>query len=296
MASVASELVEGVTAHVQSDSLEDAWEICAESAYFPNNLHNPWLSMVQWLCLWKYLATFCRSYFCYLLHLLRGFGNERLSCTGTCEWLFVLFFIVYFIRFCHVLWLVVGECILLEGERSTRPSVLSTLCPVKLCCASIVLTLTTNDDHNINILPSGHAELRDCSPMRCWQVMHFCVFIHFVLHMRLASDMAHLSLQVYPQLDAGCWVSSCKQTDQSWPPIYRTGRQSVNVLTQFVYDAIQVIAEYVLMLDRAWFSDLYFCCSPQAVCIMKLCYITVQLQCSQLIRVNKTITDILIYL
>jgi hypothetical protein len=30
--------------------------------------------------------------------------------------------------------------------------------------------------------------------------------------MRLASDLAHLSLQVYRQLDAGCWVSSYKQT------------------------------------------------------------------------------------
>jgi len=38
MASVASELIEEVTAHVQSDSLEDAWEICADGTYFPNNL------------------------------------------------------------------------------------------------------------------------------------------------------------------------------------------------------------------------------------------------------------------
>jgi len=39
MASVASQLIEEVTAHAQSDSLEDAREICADGTYFPNNLH-----------------------------------------------------------------------------------------------------------------------------------------------------------------------------------------------------------------------------------------------------------------
>ena len=38
MASVASKLIEEVTAHAQSDSLEDAREICADGSYFPNNL------------------------------------------------------------------------------------------------------------------------------------------------------------------------------------------------------------------------------------------------------------------
>ena len=38
MASVASQLIEEVTAHAQSESLEDAREICADSTYFPNNL------------------------------------------------------------------------------------------------------------------------------------------------------------------------------------------------------------------------------------------------------------------
>jgi len=38
MASVASKLIEEVTAHAQSDSLEDAREICAGGTYFPNNL------------------------------------------------------------------------------------------------------------------------------------------------------------------------------------------------------------------------------------------------------------------
>jgi len=40
MVSVASQLIEEVTAHAQSDSLEDAREICADGTYFPNNLHS----------------------------------------------------------------------------------------------------------------------------------------------------------------------------------------------------------------------------------------------------------------
>jgi len=38
MASVASQLIEEVTAHAQNDSLEDVREICTDSTYFPNNL------------------------------------------------------------------------------------------------------------------------------------------------------------------------------------------------------------------------------------------------------------------
>ena len=38
MASVASQLLKEVTAHAQSDSLEDAREICADGTYVPNNL------------------------------------------------------------------------------------------------------------------------------------------------------------------------------------------------------------------------------------------------------------------
>ena len=41
MASVASQLIEEVTAHAQSDSLEDARERCADGTYFPNNLRIP---------------------------------------------------------------------------------------------------------------------------------------------------------------------------------------------------------------------------------------------------------------
>ena len=38
MASVGSQLIEKVTAHAQSDNLEDAREMCADGTYFPNNL------------------------------------------------------------------------------------------------------------------------------------------------------------------------------------------------------------------------------------------------------------------
>jgi hypothetical protein len=38
MTSVASQLIEEVTAHAQSDSLEDAQEICPDGTYFLNNL------------------------------------------------------------------------------------------------------------------------------------------------------------------------------------------------------------------------------------------------------------------
>ena len=38
MASVAFQLIQEITAHVQSDSLEDAWEMCADSTYLPNKL------------------------------------------------------------------------------------------------------------------------------------------------------------------------------------------------------------------------------------------------------------------
>ena len=38
MASVASQMIEEVTAHAQSDSLEDAIGICSDDTYFTNNL------------------------------------------------------------------------------------------------------------------------------------------------------------------------------------------------------------------------------------------------------------------
>jgi hypothetical protein len=38
MAPVASQLIQEVTQHAQSDRFEDAREICADSTYLPNNL------------------------------------------------------------------------------------------------------------------------------------------------------------------------------------------------------------------------------------------------------------------
>ena len=38
MTSVTSQLVEEDTTHAQSDSLEDAREICADGTHFPDNL------------------------------------------------------------------------------------------------------------------------------------------------------------------------------------------------------------------------------------------------------------------
>ena len=38
MASVASQLIEEVTAHMQSNSLKDTQEICADGTYFLNNV------------------------------------------------------------------------------------------------------------------------------------------------------------------------------------------------------------------------------------------------------------------
>jgi len=38
MASMASQLIEESTTHGESDSLEDAREICADGTYIPNNL------------------------------------------------------------------------------------------------------------------------------------------------------------------------------------------------------------------------------------------------------------------
>jgi len=38
MACVGSQLIEEVTTHAQSDSLENAREICADGTSFPNNL------------------------------------------------------------------------------------------------------------------------------------------------------------------------------------------------------------------------------------------------------------------
>jgi len=48
MASVASQLIEEVTAHAQSDSFEDVQEICGDGTYFPNNLRISLLASCFW--------------------------------------------------------------------------------------------------------------------------------------------------------------------------------------------------------------------------------------------------------
>ena len=48
MASVASQLIEEVTAHAQSDSLEDPRQICADGTYFPNNLRSLRLTRIRY--------------------------------------------------------------------------------------------------------------------------------------------------------------------------------------------------------------------------------------------------------
>jgi len=47
MASVASQLIRKVTAQAQSDSLEDAREICADGTYVPNNLRTWKTSLIE---------------------------------------------------------------------------------------------------------------------------------------------------------------------------------------------------------------------------------------------------------
>jgi len=57
MASVASQLIEEVTAHAQSDNLEDARGICADGTYFPNKLSTLfWLYIreLHFMCIVEY--------------------------------------------------------------------------------------------------------------------------------------------------------------------------------------------------------------------------------------------------
>ena len=58
MASVASQLIEEVTAHAQSDSLEDARGICADGTYFPNNMDILTIFIVGLLLEYKLLTVF----------------------------------------------------------------------------------------------------------------------------------------------------------------------------------------------------------------------------------------------
>jgi len=92
MASVSSQLIEEVTAHAQSDSLEVAREICVDGTYFPNNLrifaeynqqdatlHNVFISVGRSACFRRFIlpsseaqnCTYSVRYlsdqYCYLL-------------------------------------------------------------------------------------------------------------------------------------------------------------------------------------------------------------------------------------
>jgi len=54
---MASQMIQEVTAHAQSDSLEDAREICADGTYFPNNLHTMALNDIYLAVLNIYLRN-----------------------------------------------------------------------------------------------------------------------------------------------------------------------------------------------------------------------------------------------
>ena len=68
MASVASQLIEEVTAHAESDSLEDAREINADGTYFPNNLRTFVLMTPRE---WHLGAETCRN-----LYVINGVFTE----------------------------------------------------------------------------------------------------------------------------------------------------------------------------------------------------------------------------
>ena len=79
MASVASQLIEEVTAHVQSDSLEDAREICADGTYFPNNLRNNCSYIERNSGIFEDFATLSRDEVCKLKMLhCSSTWNDRL--------------------------------------------------------------------------------------------------------------------------------------------------------------------------------------------------------------------------
>ena len=57
MASVASQLIEEVTAHAQRDSLEDAREKCADGTYFLNNLR-VCVCVCVYVCMYVYIYIY----------------------------------------------------------------------------------------------------------------------------------------------------------------------------------------------------------------------------------------------
>ena len=59
MASVASQLIQEITAHAQTDSLEDAREICADGEFFPNNLRMSCTILRQIPCIRELTEALC---------------------------------------------------------------------------------------------------------------------------------------------------------------------------------------------------------------------------------------------
>jgi len=70
MASVASQLKEEITAHAQSESLEDAREICAEGTYFTNGLCKMWVKSDE-----KQSCTKSKNIFKNSVFLLKNVDN-----------------------------------------------------------------------------------------------------------------------------------------------------------------------------------------------------------------------------
>jgi len=62
MAYVASQLIEEVTAHAQSDILEDARVICADGTYFPNNLRVCMYIYCVYIYIYIYIYTYIHTY------------------------------------------------------------------------------------------------------------------------------------------------------------------------------------------------------------------------------------------
>ena len=100
--------------------------------------------------------------------------------------------------------------------------------------------------------------------MHCWRVMSFVIFLHYVLHMCLSAGLAHLSLKGYWQFDSGR-LGLKLQTDQSWPPIFRT------IILQHS-DTLSVFLSYFLQLQSWLCTGLFwkriFCLSSMQIHVL----------------------------
>jgi len=81
MVSVTSQLLEEVTAHAQSDSLEDAREICTHGTYFPNNLR-VYLYIYIYIYITKGLRQGCsNSPTLFKIYIQNALENWQKMCT-----------------------------------------------------------------------------------------------------------------------------------------------------------------------------------------------------------------------